>query len=53
MEMVWQQAVGKGIRDRLDVLSIELQEVAIVAFLHENALSVVATVVDMIVLTVL
>jgi len=51
--MVWQQAISKGVRNRLDVFGIELQEVAVVAFLNEDALSVVAAIVDMIVLTVL
>jgi len=53
VKVVSQQAIGIGMGNGLDVPAIEVQELVVVAFLDEDVFPVVATIVDVIVLTVL
>ena len=49
MEMVPQQAVGERIRDRLDVPSVQVHEVGVIALFDKNILAVDSAIVDVIV----
>jgi hypothetical protein len=51
--VVSQQTIGIRIDYRLDILGVELQKIAVVAFLDKDVFAIVATVVDMIILAVL
>jgi hypothetical protein len=53
VKVVSQQTIGIRIGYRLDVLGVELQKIAVVAFLDKDVFAIVATVVDMIILAVL
>ena len=53
MKVVAQQAVGVGIGHGQDVVGVEFEKVAVVAFFEEDVLAVVAAVKDVIVLVVL
>jgi hypothetical protein len=48
VKVIFEQAIGIRLCRRLDVLDIQLQEIAIVALLHENVLAVGAAIVDVI-----
>ena len=50
VKVVWHQAVGIGIDDRLDVLGVQFEKVGIVPLLAEQGLAAVPAIVDVIVL---
>jgi hypothetical protein len=53
VKVVSQQTIGIRIDYRLDVLGVESQKIAVVAFLDKDVFAIVAMVVDMIILAVL
>lgn len=49
MEMISEQAIRKGFRDRLNIFGVQIHEVSVVALLNKNILAVVTAIIDMIV----
>ena len=48
--MISHQAVGKGVGDRLDVASVEFEEIGIVALFDKDVFAVVAARLDVVIL---
>jgi hypothetical protein len=48
MEMVRQQAICEGIRDRVDMSRIKLQEILVILSLKEEIFAVVPAIINMI-----
>ena len=51
VEVIAEQAIGKGVCDWEDVLRVELQKVAVVPFFAEEILPVVPAIVDVVIVT--
>ena len=49
MEMISEQAICKGFRNRINVFGVQIHEVGVIAFLNKNILTVVAAIIDVIV----
>ena len=52
VKVVAHQAVGEGVGDWLDVVSVELEKVGIVALFDKDVFAIVAAIVDVIVFAV-